>query len=455
MTNELSGVERLAAALREGAVSSSALTEEALARASGSDAALLTLVTAERARAEAQDADLRLKSGRPRGLLDGLPTVWKDLFALKGHTTTAGSAVTADAAPEVADAAAVTALATAGMVSLGRVNMSEFAFSGLGLNPHYGTPLNARSPQGSPRVPGGSSSGSAVAVAAGIVPVAVGTDTGGSVRVPAAFNGIVGYKSSRGRHRMEGVFPLSQSLDTLGVFAHSVSDAAIVDAAMRLRSPSLPARPPASKLRLRVPTNVVFDAAEPAVLANFEASLERLARAGITIERGPIAELDAVQALFDRCGPLVAAEAYRLHTARVSDPAVAARMDRRVVDRIRLGARTTDPLHAELLAERTRLIAAACRHFSADTLVAYPTVPHVAPLLAPLEADPALFADVNAKTLRNTALGSFLDWCGLSLPNGCDQDGLPTGLLLNGRPAGDDFLFSAALTLEPLVRGDT
>ncbi|MDR3475063.1 MAG: amidase family protein, partial [Devosia sp.] len=177
--------------LRTGASDPVALTEAALVSAAAGHPALFTVLMPERARAEARRADNRHRAGRRLGPLDGVPTVWKDLFDIEGHPTTAGSRVLSAAPPATRDAAVVEALTAAGMVTLGRVNMSEFAYSGLGLNPHYGTPVNPSSPAGDARIPGGSSSGSAVAVASGLVPVAVGSDTGGSVRIPAAFNGIV------------------------------------------------------------------------------------------------------------------------------------------------------------------------------------------------------------------------------------------------------------------------
>ncbi|MDR3495128.1 MAG: amidase family protein, partial [Ancalomicrobiaceae bacterium] len=301
--------------------------------------------------------------------------------------------------------------------------------------------------------PGGSSSGSAVAVASGLVPVAVGSDTGGSVRIPAAFNGIVGYKSSAGRYDMGGVFPLSRTLDTLGVFAHSAADAAIVDAAMRrLVAPSA-RRADIRLLTLIVPDNVVFERVQPAVAANFSAALDRLTEAGARIERRTIAAFDAILALFERCGPLAGAEAYHLHRGRVEDPAAAAAMDRRVVDRVLLGRRTSAPDYQDLLIARQQLRAEAAELFDVGRCVAFPTVAHVAPAIAPLEADRDLFVAVNALTLRNTMLGNFLDWCGVSLPSGTDTAGLPTGFLINGGPGQDDDLLGTALAIEDLVRG--
>jgi aspartyl-tRNA(Asn)/glutamyl-tRNA(Gln) amidotransferase subunit A len=419
--------------------------------AAASDRAVFTATTPDRAGREAAASSLRHEEGRPLGLLDGVPIAWKDLFDLQGEVTRAGSRVLDDG-PAAADAALVQRLAAAGAVTVGKVNMTEFAYSGLGLNPHYGTPVNPWS-WDEPRVPGGSSSGSAVAVALGLVPLAIGTDTGGSVRIPAAFNGLVGYKSSGSRWPMAGGFPLSTTLDTAGILCRTVVDAVIVDAAARgLAAPDLRRRAIAG-LRLVVPTNVVWDGIEPGVAANFEAALARLVAAGATVERRPVPALDEVFALGTRHGALAAVEAYRLHRERLASDAPE-RMDPRVVGRLRAGGRIGPESEAAIRAARAQLIAEAAQLFAGGALVAYPTVPHVAPPIAALEADDDLFAAANLKTLRNTLVGNFLDWCGVSIPTGLDGQGLPTALLLSGGPGEDEALLATALTAEPLIRGN-
>ena len=413
-------------------------------------ASLFTLQTPARAAAEATASAKRWREGRPSGFLDGVPLVWKDMIDLLGEVTTVGSRVIGRV-PAIADAALVRRLTAAGAVTLGRVNMTELAFSGLGLNPHYGTPANPHG-RDEPRVPGGSSSGSAVAVAAGIVAVAIGTDTGGSVRVPAAFNGIVGYKTSGGRWPMAGVFPLSHSLDTLGVFARTVLDAAIVDAAARdLAAPDL-RRGTLDGLRLVVPTTIVLDDLEPEVAANFEAALGRLARAGVAIERRAMPAFAEIARVNAEHGVLHAYEGYQLHRELIASEA-AAKMDRRVVARLKGSAGVGSEDERILRATRARLIADASALFDGHTLVACPTVAHVAPKIASLEADDALFARVNAKTLRNTLFGNMLDWCGVSVPNGTGEAGMPTGFLLSGGPGRDDHLLATALAAEAVIRG--
>ncbi len=441
----------LAAALALGAADAEEVAAATLAAARDcDDPAIFTTLTPERAAAEARAAVLRLRQGRPASLLDGVPVAWKDLFDIAGLPTTAGSALLRTAPPAVADAAVVQRLAEAGMVCIGRVNMTEFAYSGIGLNPHFGTPGNACDAH---RVPGGSSSGSAVAVARGLVPVAIGSDTGGSVRIPAAFNGIVGYKSSGGRYPMAGAFPLSRTLDTIGVFTAGVADAVTVDAALR----SLPAaqvrRASLAGRRIVVPTNIVFDEVQPAVAANAHAALARLAAAGAELVPAALPAFDAIMALSARHGTIVAAEAYALLRAHV-EGADAARMDPRVATRVANGARIAMVDYVVLLQERRRLIAACAAAHAPGTIFAFPTVAHVAPLTAPLAADAALFSRVNMLTLRNTMLGNFLDWCGVSLPSGSGEAGMPTALLLSGLPGADDDLLSVALAAEAAVRGD-
>jgi aspartyl-tRNA(Asn)/glutamyl-tRNA(Gln) amidotransferase subunit A len=437
--------------IQSGASDPEKICEETLAAIeAGNEPGLFTSVTAGRAREEARQSAERMRAGRPRGLLEGVPIAWKDLFDLEGTVTTVGSKVLASAPPAKQDATVVARLKAAGMVSVGKVGMTEFAFSGLGLNPHYGTPVNPWS-KGAPRIPGGSSSGSAVAVAKGLVPVSIGTDTGGSVRIPAAFNGIVGYKSTRGRYPMDGVFPLATSLDSLGPFCRTVADAVLVDAAMCGRVATDVTRRKAADLRIVVPTNVVFDQAEPAVVRLFEAALARLVAAGAKVERRAIPAFDAVIAINAQHGTLVAAEANALHAQRLTGPE-AAGMDQRVAVRMRTGGKTSTADYIAIATKRAALIEEGRRAFGGDALIAFPTVAHVAPLREPLEKDDEAYVRVNALTLRNTMLGNFLDWCGVSLPCGFDEQGLPAGFLLSGAPGQDEALLGAALEIEEIVR---
>lgn len=441
---ETSPLSTLADGLASGAIDPRGLLEEILQAIGEADPAIFTLVTADRARREAAAAAARRASGRALGPLDGAPIAWKDLFDLEGFVTTAGSRALGNDPPAKGDAPVVAALAGAGMVTVGRVNMTEFAYSGIGLNPHFGTPVN---PFGTvPRVPGGSSSGSAVVVARGLTPVSIGSDTGGSVRIPAAFNGIVGYKASSGRYPMQGVFPLSPTLDTLGVFARSVVDAAMVDAGMRGLAPTAPQ--PLAVLRIIVPTTIVLDDCEPEVIANFESSLAALQEGGAVIERRPFPIFEEIAALQTRHGAIVAHEAYALHRERLATSA-AFQIDPRVVARLRATGSLDPTGLTALLAARSDLVRRATAMLG-DALIAYPTIAHVAPSVGELEADDALFTRVNFKTLRNTALGNMLDWPGVSLPNGFGRDGAPTGFLLSAACGRDDRLLGAARAVERL-----
>jgi aspartyl-tRNA(Asn)/glutamyl-tRNA(Gln) amidotransferase subunit A len=427
------------------------LAEDALAAIAGcEDRAIFTEMLPERARQEAGAARRRRKAGKPLSPLDGVPIAWKDLFDMAGRVTTAGSVVLKREKPAARDAALVAAAKRAGLVSIGCTNMTEFAYSGIGLNPHYGTPRNPHG-KGAARMPGGSSSGSAVAVARGLVALAIGTDTGGSIRIPAALNGIAGYKSSTGHYPMDGVFPLSRTLDTLGPLAPTAADCALADAVLSgsRRVKSRPIR----ELEILVPQTVVLDDCEPAVLDNFEAALRRLAKAGAKIKRAPFPAFQAVMDAIAKYGHLLGPEALNVHRERVFGPD-AERMDARVVNRLRNAVKIPAVDLLALLDIRVRLIAESAAALG-DRIVACPTVPHVAMETAPLEASEDEFNRANMKTLRNTALGNFLDWCGVALPSGRDAQGLPTGFLLSAPHGRDAAVLATALSAEGYVTGYT
>ena len=441
----------LARDLREGRCDPLDLVDQAYARIDAvGDPAIFTETTRPRAEAEAHAARARLRSGNPASLLDGVPVAWKDLFDIKGRVTTAGSVVLASDSPAAQDAALVSAGARAGLVTVGALNMTEFAFSGIGLNPHFGTPRNPNG-AGPARAPGGSSSASGVVVAAQIVPIAFGTDTGGSIRIPASFNGVVGYKSSTGHYPMGGVFPLSRTLDTLGPLAHSVEDCVLVDSVLRgLQSPVVQAAPVA-ELDFVIPDAVMLDTLAPAVAANFQAAATWLAEAGARVRQIVLPELAQTQDLITHRAVLVAIEALDVHWDRLHGPD-AARMDARVVRRILNAAKSTAVDLTILLRERKRLIAAVAARIG-DALLICPTTPTVAMPIAPLEADQEVFFRHNGLTVRNTSLGNFLDWCGLSIPNGFDADLMPTGFMISAPHGRDRALLAAGLAVEQIIRG--
>lgn len=444
-------VVQLSKKLRSGKIDAVELTETVLTNiAACDDQSIFIDMLASRARDEAKAARKRLKAGKPLSLLDGIPIGWKDLFDIEGRVTTAASVVQKSNPSAAKDATLVAAGKAAGLIAIGTLNMTEFAYSGIGLNPHYGTPRNPNDMKVH-RSPGGSSSASGVVVAKGLLPVAIGTDTGGSIRIPASFNGVVGYKSSTGHYAMDGVFPLSRTLDTLGPLAQTVEDCVLVDAVLRgLAKPKIKTTLVRGQVFV-VPDNIMFDGIEPAVAANFEAALKRIAKAGGKIIHKNFPMFESILDLIKTRGNVLGAEALHLHYARVNGPD-AARMDQRVVKRIKLAEQMTAVDLVEVMLRRQELIA-KCNTVIGDAIVICPTTPHVAMPISPLEADMEEFFRVNAKTLRNTMLGNFLDWCGLSIPSGTDRDGMPTGFLLNAQHGRDAAVLGSGLALEPLIRG--
>jgi aspartyl-tRNA(Asn)/glutamyl-tRNA(Gln) amidotransferase subunit A len=444
-------VVQLSKKLRSGEIDAVELTDEVLANITDcDDQAIFIDLLADRARSEAKAARRRLKAERPLTALDGVPIGWKDLFDIEGRVTTAASVVLKSNPPAAKDATLVAAGKAAGMISIGTLNMTEFAYSGIGLNPHYGTPRNPNDLK-LHRSPGGSSSASGVVVAKGLLPVAFGTDTGGSIRIPASFNGVVGYKSSTGHYAMKGVFPLSRTLDTLGPLTQTVEDCVLVDAVLRGQAkPKIKATTVKGQAFI-VPDNIMFDGIEPEVATNFEAALKRIAKAGGKIIHQKFPMFEAILDLIKTRGHVLGAEALHLHYARVNGPD-AVRMDQRVVKRIKLAEQMSAVDLVEVMLRRQEFIA-HCNALIGDAIVVCPTTPHVAMPIAPLEADVEEFFRINAKTLRNTMLGNFLDWCGLSIPNGTDHQGMPTGFLLNAQHGRDAAVLGSGLAIEPLIRG--
>ena len=405
------------------------------------------LVTRKRALMEAAASRKRHREGGVAGPLDGVPIAWKDLVDMAGERTSAGSALYAESPPKEHDAAIVANLAAAGMVALGKTNLSEFAFSALGLNPHFGTPRNPRD-AATPRIAGGSSSGAAVAVAGGLAPCAIGSDTGGSIRAPASFCGIVGFKTSEGRIDKQGVFPLSRTLDTIGPLAHTVEDCVLIDMALRGQS-ATPVRPvDLNGTEFVVPDKTGIDDAEAAVAANLESTMKRLAAAGAKVTSRPIPEIGAMRALSAQYGSFVAIEAYAEHRA-VFDSADAKRMDRRVVKRA-LAGRVPERDVTNLHRGRETLIAALVDELKGALLV-LPATPMTAPAIGPLEGDDELFRVTNLRAIHYTFLGNLFRMCGLALPSGADAAGLPTGVQFLAPGGDDDRLLSIGLSMETAI----
>ncbi len=442
-------------ALVQGATSSRELTEQALDAATGSSlaAATFTMVHAASARASADAADALRAAGLPMPPLAGLPVSIKDLFDEAGQVTRAGSRVLDSAAPAAADSAVVRRLRAAGAVIVGRTNMTEFAYSGLGLNPHHGTPLNPWDRGcggGSGRIPGGSSSGAAVSVTDGMAAAAIGTDTGGSVRIPSALCGLTGFKPTARRVPLTGVLPLSPTLDSVGPLAQSVACCALLDAVLAGETPAPLRRVPAAGLRVALPRTLVFDGADATVSAAFAAACTALSAAGVQIVEIDLPEF-AELAHINHAGGFAAAEAWAWHAPLLA--ANEAGYDPRVAVRIRRGSSASAADYLELLAARRRWIAGVTQRL-ADVhavLMILPTVPVVAPALAPLLASDDVYGSTNLLLLRNPTLINFLDGCALSLPCHRPSDA-PVGLTLAAPGGHDAAVLAAGAALEAVLR---
>ncbi len=442
------GLHATAVALRERRLRALDLTQALFERIKQGPANVFVSLSEERAMNEAEAADARLDAGKPASAFDGIPTGWKDLFAMKGEANIAASKLLEGSPIPEADAWVVAQAAKAGMVSLGRLNMSEMAYSGMGLNPHFNTPVNPCSDDVA-YVPGGSSSGSAVAVARGWMPFALGTDTGGSVRLPAAFNGLVGYKSSEARYSKQGVVALCNTLDTVGILARSVGDCWALDpmfAPNPLVSPSDRRGQPTT---FYVPKNQVLADLDAEVARAFEASLRRIEAAGYRLEDIELPEFDLAAQLAQDCGTLTAIEVSILYADRLTPERMAA-MDERVVDRMNRNLTMSSKDVARLHMARQEGLASLASKLQ-DGFLLFPTAPGLAPEIAPLEADKAVFHRENVRGLRNTSIGNFYNLPGVALPNGRANDGRFTSLLVSAGANDDRRLLSAAAALEPLV----
>ncbi|MGR0115491.1 amidase [Ralstonia pseudosolanacearum] len=447
MTPRPNMIRALAAELAAGHTTSIALTEAALARAQSHRAAggaAYIDIDARAALDMARAADAARAAGNVPSLLAGLPVSIKDLFDVAGQVTAAGSRALAHQSAATSDATAVARLRAAGAVLLGRTNMSEFAFSGLGLNPHYGTP---RTPADGTRAAGGSTSGGAVTVAGGMAVAALGTDTGGSIRIPAAFCALTGFKPTARRVPMAGGVPLSTSLDSGGPLANSVDCCAIVDAVLSGQALDTDAVPLAG-LRLGLTRDYVAADLDDTVATAFARAVAQLERAGAHIVRFEFPELLQLPEI-NGGGGLPAAEAWawhRPHLARAE-----AQYDRRVAARIRRGEQMSAAAYLDVMAARVRMIAAARKRLGNLDAWLMPTVAVVPPEVAPLEADDARFFHTNALVLRNPSAINFLDGCALTLPIHAAGE-LPVGLSLCGLADDDARILRVGRAVETALR---
>jgi len=436
-------VAQLARDLAAGRTTSRELIERSLARiaaAYGEGPRAFLKVYEEAARADADHADALRKRGVRRSPIDGLPVSLKDLFDVAGDLTRAGSKLLAREAQ--ADAAAVARLRAAGAIFVGRTNMVEFAFGGVGLNPHYGTPRNPWD-RAAARVPGGSSSGAAVAQAEGMCVMALGTDTRGSIRAPAALCGVVGWKPTASRVPREGAFALSYTLDSVGPLANTVACCAAYDAVLAQEAlhelPALEAR----GLRLLLPRCSALADLDREVERAFDAALRRFSERGALIEERPVPAFDR-QAEYYKGGGYAGAEAYHIHRPYLDR---LGEYDPRVGQRLLLGKEISAADYValgELRAAFMREVGVLAAPYDA---IVMPTVPCVAPTIAQTEASMDDYVRWNMRILRNTGLVNFLDGCAASLP--CHEPGsAPVGLTVCGTASTDRHTLAVAAALE-------
>ena len=436
-------------ALRTGAASASASMTAALARA---DSAANANTFIRRFDAMALDTARAIDSARAQGapvpLLGGLAVSVKDLFDVAGQQTTAGSKTMDDAPPAAADCPAVARLRAAGAALIGHTNLSEFAFSGVGINPHHGTPVNpatlAVNP--TPRIPGGSTSGGAVSVATGAAWAALGSDTGGSIRIPAALQGLVGFKNTQRLTPLAGAVPLSQTLDTCCAITRSVRDAVRLHGILAGQD-AHPLQRPLSALRLAVPTTVMLDGLDADVGRSFQRALDLLRAAGARIDELALPPLGELPGLLSQ-GGFTAAESWAWHRGRMAQRE--ADYDPRVAQRIRRGESISAADYLDLLAARSDWIARMNALIGGHDAMLSPTVPMVAPALAPLLSSDSRFFAINALLLRNPSAINMLDGCALSLP--CQAPGqMPAGLMVWGPALADDSVLGVSLAVERVL----
>jgi aspartyl-tRNA(Asn)/glutamyl-tRNA(Gln) amidotransferase subunit A len=398
---------------------------------------------AESARAEATASDQRNAAGASHGPLDGRIVSVKALCDIAGLPTTAGTSVLRGQPPATRDAVAVERLKIAGGVVVGRTVMTEFAFSAVGLNPHDGTPGN---PYDRTRIAGGSSTGAAISVAAGMAEIALGSDTGGSIRIPAALCGVTGFKPTSGQVPLDGVFPLSPTLDTLGPIARTVRDCADTFAILKGASPTDLASLAPSDIRITRLSGRLVDDAEPVVAAALDAAFATLSARGVNVMSGNIeAELD-LMATLDGIGFFPAVELAA--TLKMLGFTSLDGIDPRTAARITAGQNTLAVDYLAMQARRLAVIATMDARLASGEILALPTVPITAAKIADVE-DPAGFHRVNGLLLRNTRVGNLFDLPAISLP--VASTGAPVGLMLMAGRGRDAQLLAAAAIVEALL----
>src|SRR5882757_8180714 len=439
----------LADDLENGRTSARKLVDACLARiadSSGEGARTFLHVDAEAAieAAEAMDR-LREVKAAPSPFA-GIPVSIKDLFDIKGQVTRAGSRALEDSAPAEADAPVVARLRRAGFIVIGRTNMTEFAYSGIGINPHYGTPKGAWN-RSVGHVPGGSSSGAAVSIADRMAYGALGTDTGGSCRIPAAYNGIVGFKPTQRRVPLDGGVPLSTTLDSFGPLANTATCCAILGAVLANEAIT-PLQPrPMKGMRLAVPKTVALDDLDDGVAKTFERALQELAREGALIEEIEMPEFQDV-GIMNAKGGFAAAESFAWHRFLIASKGNV--YDPRVSLRILRGEALSAADYIDLLNARRSLIARSAARMAPYDALVMPTTANTPPRIADL-ADDKAFTTQNLRSLRNCTLINMIDGCAISLPAHREGE-VPVGLMLAAAAGADRRVFELAAGMEGAIR---
>jgi aspartyl-tRNA(Asn)/glutamyl-tRNA(Gln) amidotransferase subunit A len=378
--------------------------------------------------------------------LAGIPISIKDLFDEAGVVTLGGSKVLVGSPPATRDAIVVERLRNAGAIIIGRTNLTEFAFSGLGINPHYGTPKSVFD-RVTGRIPGGSSSGASISVTDGMAAGAIGTDTGGSVRIPAALNGLVGFKPTARRVPRDGVLPLSFSLDSVGPIAKSVADCALLDQVLAGNADGVPEAAQLRGLRFAVPKTVFQDDLSPAVANAFTTALGRLSAAGAIIVELPMTEFAQAADVNPR-GALTSAEAFSWHRQWIKEKA--GQYDPRVLARILPGETISAATYNELLQLRERFIQSINVAAIGYDAMLMPTTPDIAPTIVETIKDNESYSRLNGRMLRNPSIVNLFDGCALSIP--CHDTGsAPVGLMVAGTQDTDRKILAIGLAVEEVV----
>ncbi len=431
-----------------GNVTSQQLTEQALKNinaAEGEGSKTFTQVYEQWAREQAAASTARREANEALSPIDGVPVSIKDLFDVQGKITTAGSNVLADAPAAEEHAEIVTRLLAAGAVIVGKTNMTEFAFSGLGINPHYDTPANPWD-RAARRIPGGSSSGAAISVSDAMSFGAIGSDTGGSVRIPAAFCGLTGFKPTARRISMTGVLPLSTSLDSVGTIAHDVASCVALDAAISGQPLSLSVKN-LGDAHFAIPQTLVLDGMDMQVSAAFNNAMAKLKQAGAKITEIPLDEISELASI-NATGGFSALESWAWHKSLIAERGDG--YDPRVISRIRRGEPLGEKDRVQLVQQRADWQQRVSNKVQQYDALLMPTVPFIAPTIAEL-ADEETYFRVNGAALRNPSIINFLDGCAVSLP--CQQSGdAPVGLMVAALPMQDETLMSWALEIERCIK---